>query len=395
MEAIDKLVRDQQSGVTDAEGMMSRTRQRNQLAGQRQELSNGLSRLQQGVRDAARELASQQPGAAQKLRDALTEMDQADLDNHVQRTADWLRRGINPNSNGTEEQIAQGLTKLSQGLHAAEGEMGRGKPGQGHPGPHAASGEQVAALGQVERLRSRIKALTGPRSGAGRQDAGPGRGAQGQGSAGQQGRPGAQGSSGQRGGSQGQGSGSGNQAGDQWQAGGGAGQAAGTRSGPGTAGGDGRRDSGGQGGEVRFGGGGAEGFVGGNINTGNNRYGTSAQRQAPTDASGNPADSERSYEQGVRDLNQLRQMVQGDPQAQKEVAELSRQMQQLDPKRFPGNPAMVERMHEEVLNAVDRLELQLQRDTAGSEARSGKPAAVPAGYQDAVAEYYRRLSKKP
>jgi hypothetical protein len=147
---------------------------------------------------------------------------------------------------------------------------------------------------------------------------------------------------------------------------------------------------------VRYGGGGgADGTVWGNINTGNNRYGQTGQRPAPPDASGNPADTERTYQQGVRELNQLRQMVQGDPQAAKEVQELARQMQQLDPSRFPGNPAMVEQMHREVLSSIDRIELQLQRDGASTEARTGKPYAVPAGYQDSVAEYYRRLSKNP
>jgi hypothetical protein len=97
----------------------------------------------------------------------------------------------------------------------------------------------------------------------------------------------------------------------------------------------------------------------------------------------------------MRELSQLRQMVQGNPQATKEVQELARQMQQLDPSRFPGNPAMVEEMHREVLSSIDRIELQLQRDGASPEARTGKPYVIPAGYQDSVAEYYRRLSKNP
>jgi hypothetical protein len=149
------------------------------------------------------------------------------------------------------------------------------------------------------------------------------------------------------------------------------------------------------GGDIRYGGGGADGTVWGNINTGNNRYGQAGQRPAPLDASGNPADTERNYQQGIRDLNQLRQLVQNDPQAAKDVQELTRQMQQLDPSRFPGNPAMVEQMHREVLNSIDRIELQLQRNGAPPEARTGKPDAIPAGYQDSVAEYYRRLSKNP
>ena len=76
---------------------------------QRQQLSNDLVAFaEEPSRRRARD-GAQQPGVAQKLRDALTEMDDSDLDNHVQRTADWLRSGINPNSNGTESEIAQGL----------------------------------------------------------------------------------------------------------------------------------------------------------------------------------------------------------------------------------------------------------------------------------------------
>ena len=146
-------------------------------------------------------------------------------------------------------------------------------------------------------------------------------------------------------------------------------------------------------GDIRTGGRGADGTVWGNINTGNNTYGSPGRSQpAPTDASGNPADTEREFAQRMRELNQLRQMVASDPQAAKDVAELTRQMQNLDPTRFPGNPAIVEQMHREVLSSVDKLELQLQRQNLSSSARAGKPYTVPAGYQDSVADYYRRLS---
>jgi len=88
-------------------------------------------------------------------------------------------------------------------------------------------------------------------------------------------------------------------------------------------------------------------------------------------------------------------MVRNDPQAAKEVAELARQMQRLDPSRFPGNPAVVERMQRELLGSVDKLELLLRHNRAASEARTGKSAAVPPEYQESVAEYFRRLSKNP
>jgi hypothetical protein len=320
------------------DSMMARLHERDRLAQERQQLSNDLSNLQRNMRDAAREMAPNQPGVAQKLRQALSEMDESDLDNHMQRTADWLRRGINPNSNGTESEIAHGLEKLNQQLQQAQKGVGQEKAGARGSG----QGDQAAALDQVERLRSQLEAMAGSRSSGGSA-----------GQNGQQQRQDGQGS--QRHGAD-----------------------------PGNPGGD-VRSSGGRG---------ADGTVWGNINTGNNRYGSAVPQPAgPTDASGNPADTERNYQQSMRALNQLRQMVQNDPQAAKEVADLARQMRNLDPSRFPGNPAMVEQLHQEVLGSIDKLELQLQRAGASTEARSGKSYAVPEGYQESVAEYYRRLSK--
>jgi hypothetical protein len=398
---IDKLANQGgDSGEMNRDSMMARLQERDRLASERQQLSNDLSKLQKGVRDAAREMAPNQPGVSQKLRDALTEMDQSDLDNHVQRTADWLRGGINPNQNGMEAEIAQGLQKLSQQLRQAQQGIAQGKPGQ----RGATQGDETAALGQVERLRSQLEAMAASGRGDSRQQGQNGQNGQ-QGRNGQQNANGQQGQNNQRGqnnNQQSQANGRGQQPGNgaqlsrggqlsganaqgNPQQGDGFGQQAGDRTG--------QRD--GQSGDVRYGGGGADGTAWGNINTGNNRYGQAGQRPAPTDASGNPADTERTYQQGMRELNQLRQMVQSDPQAAKEVQELARQMQQLDPSRFPGNPAMVDQMHHEVLSSIDRIELQLQRDGASTEARTGKPYAVPAGYQDSVAEYYRRLSKNP
>ena len=185
---IDKLASQQgDSGTMDRDSMMARLRERDRLAGERQQLSNDLSKLQKGVREAAREMAPNQPGVAQKLRDALTEMDQSDLDNHVQRTADWLRGGINPNSNGTESEIAQGLQKLSQQLRQAQQGIGQGKPGQ----RGAAQGDETAALSQVERLRSQLEAMASSRRGNGGSRARMGKG--------QQGRDGQQGQNNQQG----------------------------------------------------------------------------------------------------------------------------------------------------------------------------------------------------
>jgi hypothetical protein len=70
-------------------------------------------------------------------------------------------------------------------------------------------------------------------------------------------------------------------------------------------------------------------------------------------------------------------------------------MRNFDPKRFPGNPALVEQMHQQLVAGVDALELQLRRqldENRDGAIRDTDPAKVPAGYRDSVAEYYRKLS---
>ncbi|MBO0911567.1 MAG: hypothetical protein J2P13_07210, partial [Acidobacteria bacterium] len=349
---INKLAnqQDDSSSAMDRDSMMQRLRQRDQLAGERQQLSDDLSKLGKNLRDAARDMVANQPGVAQKLRDALTEMDQSDLDNHTQRTADWLRGGVNPNSNGTENEIAQGLEKLSRNLHQAQQAMGQGKPGQ--PGDAAGQQDQSAMIDQIRRLRSQLDAMS--------------RGQQ----RNQNGRTGGEPGNGGRQGARRQDASGGLRAGN------------------------GVDRSGDLSGDIRYGGGGADSAVLGNINTGNNRYGQGPRRPVPLDASGNPPDVERTYQQDLEQMNHIRQMVAGHPETAKEVSALAQQMKQLDPSRFPGNPAMVERMHREVLSSLNRIELELEHDSS-SDARTKKPSSIPAGYQDSVAEYYRRLSKNP
>jgi hypothetical protein len=370
------------------EQMASRAQDLRKLSEDRQRLSDDLSHLEKGLRDTARELAPNQPDTSSKLRDALSEMDQSDLSNRVQRTADWLRRGINPNSNGTEGEIASGLKKLSDQVSQAQEGMGTARDGQGK----TSQGTQTAELDHVDRLRSEIQSLSngrgqqGQRSGQGTQQGG-----QRPGQSGQRGQAGQPGQGGQRGQAQGGQQGDGPQAGGQ-QGNGQIGRQGGQRVGQG---GD-RRD--GESGDIgnvdpRGGGGGVVTY---NVNTGNNKFdqgrGANAPDNAPT-----PADSERTIRQGLQELNQLRQLAKTDPAALREIQDLVKEMQQLDPSRFPGNPAMVEQLHTQVLNDVDKLELQLRHndnDLQPGQVRTSKAPAIPPGYQDAVAEYYRRLGKE-
>ena len=372
------------SNSNSLDTMMSLLHQRDQLAADRQQLSDSLSKLEREMRNAARDMAPDQPEVAKQLRDALNQMDDTQLGMYAQRTADWLRSGINPNSNGTESQVARGLSQLSNQLQQAQRAMANAKPGTGNPVQRGAgAGDQTGALNQdalnqdalnqVERLRSQLEAMARAQEGAnGNQFSGDRLSRNGQSRGWNNGQ-----TSLSRNGSPSNGKGAGGPVGI-----------------PTHDGQPGDVRNGGVSGDTRRGGGGWNGTVWGNYDTGNNSpRARGAQQPVPTDASGNPADTEQSFDQEMRTLRQLRQAVGGDPDAAKQLEQITRQMRLLDPKRFPGNPALVEQMHRDLLGSVDRLELQLQRN-AQTDARTGKPDAIPAGYQEQVADYYRRLSKK-
>jgi hypothetical protein len=399
-------------GSPSATDIAAAQKERESLANDRQQMSNDLEKLQSGMRNTARELAPTQPGAASSLRNALSGMDQADLTNLVQRTADWLRDGINPNSNGTETEISNGLKKLDDQVRQAQQAAGSGQNARNQD-----NGTQTAALDHVDRLRSQIEGLSrsGQRSG---QNGQPGESGQpGQNNQpGRTGQPGQQGQQGQQRGQGGQQSGQGQQGqGQQGQGQRGQGQQSG-QGGQGGQPGQGNQVAQGgnrQGGQAGQRGGQQNAPMGGeyvngtprggggsdaatlNVDTGGQRYGSSRNPNAPQ-IGPNPADTQRFIQQGMSELSQLRQDAKGDPAAEKQINDLEKEMQKLDPSRFPGNPAMVEELHAKVLNDVDKLELQLRRDPnapQAGQARTAAAPAVPAGYEDAVAEYYRRLGK--
>jgi hypothetical protein len=377
--------------------MQAAEKERDSLANDRQKMSGDLERLEKQLRDTARELAPTQPGAASNLRDALTGMDDTDLKNLVQRTADWLRQGVNPNSNGTEGTIATGLKKLDDQVRQAEQAAGSGEPGRGgKDGKDAGQGVQTAELDRLGRLRGQIESLRpggGPQNGSQQGQQGRGQ-ASGQQAGNQQSQRGQQGSTQQGQGQNGRGQQAGNQSGQGGnQAGNGAGQNGAQRGGARNGQIDGQRGGDIANGELR--GGGGTDYANLNIDTGGQKYDTTRSPVAPR-IGGNPADTQRVVDQGLGELNQLRQMAKGDPAAEKEIQEIMKEMQNLDPSRFPGNPAMVEELHTKVLNDVDKLELELRRSADQAQAgqvRTAAPANVPAGYEDAVAEYYRRLGK--
>ncbi len=310
------------------------------LADDRQKLADDLEHLESQMRDAVRDLAGGNRDAASKLRDALRQADQSDLDTRVQRSADMLRRGMSPDHNGSESQIGSDLQKMEQQTRDAQQSLGNGGE---QPG-----GSRQDALNEVQTLRDRLQALdrnSQPR--------------------------GASGPSGQNG--------PGNQRGS---------QQSGQQSGPGGQNGPASAF-------VNPSGGNASPIYGG-MNSGNNVY-NYGQMPSPPDGYANPA-PQQAYRDSMAQLDQLRQSVKDDPESLREVQDLIREMQRLDPSRFPGNPAMIEELHNRVMADVDKLALELRRASEGKQSgqvHGTDSQPVPVGYEDAVADYFRRLSKTP
>ena len=299
-------------------------------------MSDDLSRLTQQLRSTARELAPTQPAASGKLRSALSGLDENDLGTRLQHSSDGLRSG--GFSDPQETALTNDLQKLSQQVGEAARALGNGQYA-------SKDGAINRAMDDLARLRDQLSGLGGrPNSQPGQGQGQPGQGQPGQGKSGQ-GQPGGQqpsqlsrdGQSGQGGQQPGQGGGQG-QPGQMGQRGGANGQ-------PGQAG-----DRGG--GPVANGGGGRYQNGIGAYNSGGNSFGPG---QARLPQGGTPGDTQREIDQGLNVLNQVRAVVQDSPEARQQLQSLIDQMRNLDPSRFPGNPALVEQMHQQLVANVDAL----------------------------------------
>ena len=107
-----------------------------------------------------------------------------------------------------------------------------------------------------------------------------------------------------------------------------------------------------------------------------------------------PAEIERAYSEAMRQLENVRSGEAGEMDGTRaEVDALIEQMKRLDPKRFPGNPQLLEALRLSVLPRMEQLELRLRQQLGegGGAVRGLTPSRVPPGYEKAAAEYYRRL----
>jgi FtsZ-binding cell division protein ZapB/predicted component of type VI protein secretion system len=114
----------------------------------------------------------------------------------------------------------------------------------------------------------------------------------------------------------------------------------------------------------------------------------------------NRAYAEGALREGIRDLAQLDQMLRGNREVPHEISrdvqDLMRQMQGVDPRLLAARPERLDQIVDSLMSGVEEIELKLRRladnDQTTGNVRSGASQPPPPGYAEAVAEYFRRLA---
>jgi hypothetical protein len=92
----------------------------------------------------------------------------------------------------------------------------------------------------------------------------------------------------------------------------------------------------------------------------------------------------------------LQQAVRDNPDLSRQVRDLSGALRGVNMRGYANNPDLLNKVIGQVLGGAEQIELELRRkvETGNGNPHASTPQAVPPGYANAVAEYYRRLSKQ-
>jgi hypothetical protein len=345
---------DQMNGTM--RGQSGQTRQQaQQLADEKDKMAQDIDQLEKDMQKAARDMAGTQPQASARVRDGLSELQQNEAKLRSQYAARNIRQGMGAYMVPREAPITQALDNTAQDLKEAQKALGAGDK-------QAGNGQSQAdkSLAQLERMRAQMQRMAGQNGQQGNQQ-GNQQGGQQQGN--QQGN--------QQGGQQ-QGNQRGNQQGGQ-QGGQQVGQQGGQMTGPGGQRGGGNRQYGQFGAGYQYGRFAPEGVY---------------EPRAIGDPFGAIQDARRT-------LNEMRQQYKDNPDVARQIGDVERDISRLQVGDI-SSQELSNRLNREVLPNLEALELQLRKQAEqadGDQIRSGSTDKVPPGYVDAVAEYFRKLSK--
>ncbi len=325
---------DQMSGQQRPGQASGPSRQQAQaLADEKEKMAQQIEQLEKDMQKAARDMAGTQQAASARIRDGLAELQQNEAKNRSQFSARNIRQGLGAYMVPREAPITQALDNAAQDLKEAQRALGQG-------GDKQANGSQAdKSLQQLERMRAQMQRMAGQQNG-------------------------------QQGGQQ-----NGQQQGGQQQGGQQAGQR-GQMTGQGGPNGGGNRQQGGQfGAGYQYGRFAPEGIYEPNGVRGNDPWG--------------------AVQDARRTLNEMRQQYKDNPDVARQIGDVEREISRLQVGDI-SSQELQNRLTREVLPNLEALELQLRKQAEqadGDQVRSGTTDKVPAGYVDAVAEYFRKLSK--
>ena len=379
-------------------------RQSRGMAQEGQQMADQLKQLEKQMSDAAHSLAGAQNPVGNKLREALSEAQQTELEMNMRRNAQWIGQGYGPQVWVRESTVTAGVNQLRDKLQEAQSAMAQnGQPGK-QPGADNKD-DLEKALAQVEAARSRLEQALRARdqNGQGRDGNQRGQGQQagqrpGQQPGGQQpGQSQAQNGNGQRGGqqpgNQQGGQQAGNQQGGQQPGNQQGGQQAGNQQGGQQAG---NQQGGQQGGQQAGGqqGGGQPGQQGGAFGGAWNggAWGGPYGGPGPVQPYNGWIPVDQGYRESQRDLNSLRDFMRNNPDLATDYLNLMHAMNGA----YQDKGELEGRISREVLPNMERLELELRRkldDKNADQVRSAGTETIPSGYSNAIADYFRKLSK--
>jgi hypothetical protein len=348
-------------------GQSMAPQQAQQLSETRSKEVDDLKRLESQMQSTVRDLATTQPKASSKLRDALGEVQQQELPRDMERNMEYIRRGYSEYAVLSEPQITAGLATLRDQLKDVQRALAEGQDGKGTGAGDKEDKAVEQALSQVESLRQQIEQLQAAQNG-------------------------------QRGGQQGQNGQNGQQNGQNGQQNGQNGQQSGQQSGQ--NGGGGNQGGYQQGNLSRNG---QQLSPGGPYGPNGNIYGyagglgpnTPLLPDGPVRAV-RPGEFENQYRETLNTLQALQGQIQNDPNASKDLQNLIREMQRLNPWTYANDPELNARIQGDMTADLEKVELELRRkvdDANGGNIRSGGNMPVPQGFEQPVAEYFKKLSQ--
>jgi hypothetical protein len=310
--------------------------QTEELAREKEQLANEYQKLESDMGSTARDTRASDRQLSGKLREALGQVQQNEVNNRLRLSADYLRTGKGAAATMRDATTTQALNNLRDQLREIQ-KSGVGRQGAGDKDHQALED----ALAQTERLRKEME--RGMRAAVPNRDA-PNRDAPSRESQGAVPQPGQQ-----------DGREPGQQPGEQ------PGKSQSAQAGEGQSGEIGPRANGPQNGLL----------------------------PSLGPVFGDAGDFLQNYRHTLRELE-------NNPQIGKDLRDTIQNLYRLDPRLSPGNPELMNRIESQMLSGVEQIELQLRRqlDDQGGAVRSGSADPVPQGYADAVAEYFRRLSKE-